>query len=164
MPPAGRPANCEPSAAGRSWKGGARERAYDVFFAVGQKRRRSKVRFAPTWKGRSKSILEIWVMKRTRGRKSPSRPSGRRRLCAVRAFCRRQNLGAGGIHFRRAFESPKGGAALWAAEPKTKGHPFVLEETAKIDIPCNKKKRRAAAAPNRSPAAAGPVWKGGAAT
>ena len=26
-----------------------------------------------------------------------------RRFCAVRAFCRRQNLGAGGIHFRRAF-------------------------------------------------------------
>ena len=32
MPPAGRPTNCEPSAAGRSWKGGARERADDVFF------------------------------------------------------------------------------------------------------------------------------------
>ena len=35
----------------------------------------------------------------------PNRPSGRRRLRAVRAFCRRQNLGAGGIHFRRAFEN-----------------------------------------------------------
>ena len=27
-----------------------------------------------------------------------------------------------GIHFCRAFESPKGGAALRAAKPKTKGH------------------------------------------
>ena len=49
-PPAGRPTNCEPSAAGRSWKGGARERADDVFFALGIKRRRSKADFAPTWR------------------------------------------------------------------------------------------------------------------
>ena len=56
-PPAGRPTNCEPSGAGRSWKGGARERADDVFFAKGIKRRRSKADFAPTWKGRLKSIL-----------------------------------------------------------------------------------------------------------
>ena len=35
----------------------------------------------------------------------PHRPSGRRRICAARALCRRQNLGAGGIHFRRAFQS-----------------------------------------------------------
>ena len=33
-PPAGRPTNCEPSAAGRSWKGGARERADDVFLSL----------------------------------------------------------------------------------------------------------------------------------
>ena len=32
MPPGGRHANCEPSEAGRSWKGGAREQADDVFF------------------------------------------------------------------------------------------------------------------------------------
>ena len=51
-PPAGRPTNCEPSAAGRSWKGGARERADDVFFAKGIKRRRSKADFAPTWYAR----------------------------------------------------------------------------------------------------------------
>ena len=37
-------------------------------------------------------------------------PSGRQRLCAVQAFCHRQNLGAGRIHFARAFQSPKGGA------------------------------------------------------
>ena len=35
----------------------------------------------------------------------PNRPSGRRRFCAVRVFCRRQNLGAGGINFRRAFQT-----------------------------------------------------------
>ena len=51
-PPAGRPTNCEPSGAGRSWKGGARERADDVFFATGIKRRRSKADFAPTWYAR----------------------------------------------------------------------------------------------------------------
>ena len=54
-PPAGRPTNCEPSAAGRSWKGGARERADDVFFAAGIKRRRSKADFAPTWRRRRDS-------------------------------------------------------------------------------------------------------------
>ena len=50
MWPAGQHTNCEPSAAGRSWKGGARERADDVFFATGIKRRRSKADFAPTWR------------------------------------------------------------------------------------------------------------------
>ena len=50
MPPVGRHTNCEPSEAGRSWKGGARERADDVFFATGIKRRRSKADFAPTWR------------------------------------------------------------------------------------------------------------------
>ena len=39
----------KPSAAGSIWKGGARERADDVFFAIGIKRRRSKADFAPTW-------------------------------------------------------------------------------------------------------------------
>lgn len=29
-------------------------------------------------------------------------PSGRRHFCAIQAFCRRQNLSAGGIHSRRA--------------------------------------------------------------
>ena len=38
----------KPSAAGSIWKGGARERADDVFFAIGIKRRRSKADFAPT--------------------------------------------------------------------------------------------------------------------
>ena len=56
MPPAGRPTNCEPSVAGRSWKGGARERADDVFFTSGIKRRRSKADFAPTW-----DIETVWM-------------------------------------------------------------------------------------------------------
>ena len=34
MPPAGRRTNCEPNEVGRSWKGGARERADDAFFAL----------------------------------------------------------------------------------------------------------------------------------
>ena len=34
----------------------------------------------------------------------PTRTSGQRRVCAVRAFCRKQNLGGGRIHFARAFE------------------------------------------------------------
>ena len=38
----------------------------------------------------------------------------------VQAFCRRQNLGAGGIHFRRAFESLKGEAGQRPAKPKKK--------------------------------------------
>ena len=42
----------EPSAAGPVWRGGARERADDVFFATGIKRRRSKADFAPTWRRR----------------------------------------------------------------------------------------------------------------
>ena len=42
-------------------------------------------------------------------------PSG-----ASQAFCRRQNLGGGGIHFRRAFQSSKGGAPPCGAEPKKK--------------------------------------------
>ena len=70
-------------------------------------------------KGRLKSIFSM--VEAAAGELS-NRPSGRRRICAVRAFCRRQNLGAGGIHFRRAFEIPEGGAALWAAEPKKERH------------------------------------------
>ena len=39
----------QPSEAVVIWRGGARERADDVFFAMGIKRRRSKADFAPTW-------------------------------------------------------------------------------------------------------------------
>lgn len=38
----------------------------------------------------------------------------------AQAFCRRQNLGAGGIHFRRAYQIPKGGAASGRRDPKQK--------------------------------------------
>ena len=51
--------------------------------------------------------VKIDILKSRKGIEGPlNRPSGRRRFCAVRAFCRRQNLGAGGIHFRRAFQIP----------------------------------------------------------
>ena len=76
MPPAGRHTNCEPNEVGRSWKGGARERADDVFFAIGIKRRRSKADFAPTWKGRLKPIFPIC---NNISKGPPNRPSGRRR-------------------------------------------------------------------------------------
>ena len=51
------------------------------------------------------SARSIWIFTTRK-----LRPSGRRRLCAVQAFCHRQNLGAGRIHFARAFQSLKGGA------------------------------------------------------
>ena len=58
--------------------------------------------------------VKIDILKSRKGiGEPPNRPSGRRRLCAVRAFCRRQNLGAGGIHFRRACESISGNP--WSA-------------------------------------------------
>ena len=50
--------------------------------------------------------------------------SGAALLRRTSVFAEGENLGAGGIHFRRAFEIPKGGAALWAAEPKKKGLPI----------------------------------------
>ena len=54
----------------------------------------------------------------------PYRPSGRRRFCAVRAFCRRQNLGAGGIHFRRALKYRRVEAASGGRNPKRKTSAF----------------------------------------
>ena len=50
----------------------------------------------------------------------PNGPSGPRRFCGVRAFCRRQNLGGGMALPSRAFESPKGGAGPRPAKPKKK--------------------------------------------
>ena len=50
----------------------------------------------------------------------PNGPSGPRRFCGVRAFCRRQNLGGGMALPSRAFESPKGGAGSGPAKPKKK--------------------------------------------
>ena len=37
-----------------------------------------------------------------------------------KVFACGENLGGGGIHFRRALESPEGGAGQWAAKPKKK--------------------------------------------
>ena len=50
----------------------------------------------------------------------PNGPSGPRRFCGVRAFCRRQNLGGGMALPSRAFKSPKGGAGPRPAKPKKK--------------------------------------------
>ena len=41
-------------------------------------------------------------------------------------FRRRQNLGVGAALPPRAFQAPKGGAALWAAQPKKKDTTFVV--------------------------------------
>ena len=123
MPPAGRPANCEPSAAGRSWKGGARERADDVFFCLRHKKTSEQSGLCSDVEG----TVKIDILKFRKGiGEPPNRPSGRRCFCAVRAFCRRQNLGAGGIHFRRAFESPKGGGRLRRPEPTKKDTTYVV--------------------------------------
>ena len=75
-------------------------------------------------KGRSKWIFEMWAMMRTRGREPPNRPSGRRRGCAVRAFCPRQNLGAGMALLSRAFQSRRAEAAFGGRSKKKEGHPF----------------------------------------
>ena len=48
-------------------------------------------------------------------------PSGPRRECAVRAFWRRQNLAAGGIHFRRACKYRRG-RQPFAAETQKEKH------------------------------------------
>ena len=112
------------------------QRADGLFCVPGIKKLvASDMTLATSWKGRLKSIFEMRVMGRTRKRKSPNRSSGRRRQCAVRAFCRRQNLGAGGIHFRRAFESPQGGAALWAAEPTKKDTTYVVSSACRKRSP-----------------------------
>ena len=69
----------------------------------------------------------------------PNGPSGPRRFCGVRAFCRRQNLGGGMALPSRAFQSPKGRDRLRRSEPKTKGHPFgcpfVLVEAGRVELP-----------------------------
>ena len=49
-----------------------------------------------------------------------------RRFCAVQAFLRSKNLGAGAIHLPRAFEIPKGRGRLWRPEPKKKDTTYVV--------------------------------------
>ena len=54
----------------------------------------------------------------------PARRGGA--FAPYKRFAKGQNLGAGAIHLPRAFESPKGGAAYWAAEPKKKDTTCVV--------------------------------------
>ena len=70
------------------------------------------------WKKRSKWIFEMRAMMRTRRREPPNRPSGRRRGCAVRAFCRRQNLGAGAALPPRALKSRRAERAFGPRSPQ----------------------------------------------
>lgn len=107
----------KPNALGSIWRGRARKRADDVLFARRNKRTSEQSGLCSDVEGAAKIDIEY------RATAAPDRPSGRRRICAARALCRRQNLGAGGIHFRRAFESPKGGGRLRLPEPKEKGLP-----------------------------------------
>ena len=67
------------------WQGHS-EYGRTTSFMPGIKRRRSKTNFAPTRKGRVKLIFEMRAIKRTYGRKTSNRPSGRRRFCGVQAF------------------------------------------------------------------------------
>ena len=77
--------------------------------------------------------------------------SGRRRFYA-KVFARGENLGAGAALPTPSIQIPKGGSALWAAEPKTKGHCNSMGNTAFRLTPKTKSK----------PSAAGSIWKGGA--
>ena len=56
------------------------------------------------------------VTYRCRTRPGPRRLG--RRFCAVQAFCRRQNLGAGAIHLPRACSISEGWRRPWPPEPK----------------------------------------------
>ena len=64
-----------PSEAVMIWKGGARGRAEDVFFAIGVKRRGRKADFATTWKGRLKSIFYALGKKPPAGRPPTASPA-----------------------------------------------------------------------------------------
>ena len=55
------------------------------------------------------SARSIWIFTTRK-----LRPSGRRRLCAVQAFYHRQNLGAGRIHFARAYKNSGYPWCAWA--------------------------------------------------
>ena len=54
-------------------------------------------------------------------------------------FAAGKNLGVGAALPARAFQSPKGGAALWAAERKKKDTlssvPFFLVEAGRVELP-----------------------------
>ena len=57
-------------------------------------------------------------MNRTVAGKPPNGPSGRRRGCAVRAFCPRQNLGAGAALPPRALKSRRAERAFGPRSPQ----------------------------------------------
>ena len=63
-------------------------------------------------------MFEMRTMMQTRERELPNRPSGRRRGCAVRAFCRRQNLGAGAALPPRALKSRRAERAFGPRSPQ----------------------------------------------
>ena len=76
--------------------------------------------------------VKINILKFRKGiGKPPNRPSGRRRFCAVRVFCLRQNTRTAQAEFISSEHfKPKGGSRLWPAKPKkkdmTKGHVFLF--------------------------------------
>ena len=67
-------------------------------------------KFATTWDALTKKIPG----------KDGAPHGGAALLRRTSVFAIGENLGAGGIHFRRAFESPRGGGSLWLPEPKKK--------------------------------------------
>ena len=93
--------------------------------------------------------------------------------CARRRFSERNRREAAALGAEMggfaalSIEIPEGEAALRAAELKTKGHllcrcPFVLACVGKRDADFANQSRPQGGIPNRSPATAGPVWKGAA--
>ena len=78
--------------------------------------KRTRLTSCPFWgKGRSKWIFGV---NRTVAGKPPDGPSGPRRECAVRAFCPRQNLGAGAAPPPRALKSRRAERALGPRSPQ----------------------------------------------
>ena len=92
---------CRPPSGGRNPK--QKATAFAVAFCFGKALQSRYFKF---------SICHLEIL--------PNGPSGPRRFCGVRAFCRRQNLGGGMALPSRAFESPKGGAGPRPAKPKKK--------------------------------------------
>ena len=80
----------------------------------------SDMSLATSWQGSLKSIFPIYG-NTSKGSPLPAFwPGGA--FAPYKVLACGQNLGAGAIHLPRALKSPKGGAARWAAEPKTKGN------------------------------------------
>ena len=73
----------KPNALGSIWRGRARKRADDVLFARRNKRTSEQSGLCSDVEEAVKIDIEY------RATAAPDRPSGRRRICAVRAVCRR---------------------------------------------------------------------------